>query len=136
MQDLQGGPTSLPELHPFSRESAQIETSISVPVDPAQQILAIGEAVERMARLVQQNIALGDQRNDKMAKLLQAITEESSELFTQMRDTMELVQQVIAQIDLQVSRLGQVTAALVVLDTNFREMVALWQAEHGMQTPQ
>lgn len=119
------GPASPPALSPSSPAYAP-----GILSSTAQELNFLKDTMARTLQLVQQNISLGDQRNEKLAKLQETVLTQASELFSEMRDTMELMQATIAAVDQQVQRLGAVTAALVTLDSNFRDMVAQWQLEH------
>lgn len=123
-------PLDLPELRSFSPASVHQETAIAMTAELAAELAAIRTGVQQMASLTRENIELGLMRNDQLGKTLEHITSETDSLFGEMRDTMELMQEFLGQMDQQIGRLGVVTAGLVAAETEFRNVRIEWELEH------
>ena len=89
--------------------------------DQARTLQALQDVAQRMATLYESNLELQSKRNDQLATILERINAESTELFAEVRDTMELAQEMIAQLDPLMQKLGAGIAALGVLEMQFRQ---------------
>jgi|SRR5690242_1446739 len=99
-------------------------STVSAPETPAQQaqtLAALQDVSRRMADLYERNLNLQAQRNDQLATILERINAESEQLFAEVRDTMELAQEMIAQLDPLMGKLGTGIASLGALEMQFRQ---------------